>query len=103
VSVPEGHPDHCNLCRKRHGLPPLFVVDEPEPMPKKIPTRLFVVTGCHSCPNIKSERTEGAGDALDYTCKATGKTVAGYVEYASELRKNGDFPKWCPLKAATTK
>lgn len=68
-------------------------------------TRLFVVTGCHTCPNLVSERTPGAGYALDYFCKASrdkqGKLrgVDGYVEWESEKRKPGDFPNFCPLEA----
>ena len=70
------------------------------PPVKKLKKRLFVVTGCHKCPNEKAERTPGAGYALDHYCTAVTpkKIVAGYVEWPSEERKDGDFPKFCPLK-----
>lgn len=67
---------------------------------RKTKQKLFVVVGCHSCPNITSERTPRAGDAQDYYCTAVTPTemVDGYIEYPSERRKNGDFPDWCPLE-----
>ncbi len=66
----------------------------------KAKVRLFVVTGCHTCPSVSIARTPGAGDALDFYCNAVTpkRLVAGYVEYPSEERKPGDFPKFCPLK-----
>lgn len=67
-------------------------------MPPRKATRLFVVTGCMKCPNIKHERTPGAGYALDYFCEATGAKVAGYVEWHSEEPKDGEFPDSCPLR-----
>jgi hypothetical protein len=80
-------------------------------------TRLLVVVGCHGddtknilpCPFRMSERTEGAGCAEDYRCTAVfsknklGRVtkeyavIDGYVEYPSEMRKPGDFPRFCPL------
>jgi hypothetical protein len=64
--------------------------------------RLFVVNGCHSCPNIVVERTPRAGCAEDYYCTAVRprRKVDGYIEWDSEKRKDGDFPKFCPLPKA---
>jgi len=69
-------------------------------MTKKNFKKLFVVTSCHTCPNVRVSRTPGAGYAVDYTCSKTLQIVAGYVEWQSEYRKDGDFPKDCPLKTA---
>ena len=62
--------------------------------------RLFVVKGCHSCPNLKAERTRGAGYALDYRCTAVepSRLVVGYVEWPSEQQPDGEFPGFCPLE-----
>ena len=60
--------------------------------------KLFHVKSCHECPNVGNERTQGAGYAVDYFCKITGTLVAGYVEWQSDHRADGDFPKDCPLK-----
>lgn len=65
--------------------------------------RLFVVTGCTECPNCDVVRTPGAGDALDYRCKAvqykgSHRVIAGYVESGAEKPKIGQFPVWCPLR-----
>lgn len=56
------------------------------------------------CPNAYNERTPGAGYAVDWRCGASkpGKDgkhrmIAGYVEWDSELPKDGEFPDWCPL------
>lgn len=70
------------------------------PSSKRPPVRLFVVKGCHSCPNIRMERTPRAGYAQDYFCDAVSppKKVVSYVEWPSEMRKDGDFPPFCPLK-----
>jgi hypothetical protein len=65
---------------------------------KKLKVKLFEVNGCHSCPHVKDARTPGAGYALDFHCSLTGTMVAFYVEWPSEKRKDGDFPKDCPLK-----
>lgn len=75
-------------------------------MPAKKPQkRLFVVEGCHSCPNCVTNSTKPFGYALDYRCKVGPldknnrfPLIAGYVEWESEKRKDGDFPEWCPLK-----
>lgn len=82
-------------------------------------TRLLIIIGCHGndevppCPFRETERTEGAGYAQDYFCTATSKIekekgrgkwkkkvhrmIDGYVEWQSEMRKDGDFPDFCPL------
>lgn len=67
---------------------------------KRPPVRLFVVTGCHRCPNCEHSRTPGAGYASDYHCTAVTpkRLVDGYVEWPSEMREDGDFPSFCPLK-----
>lgn len=62
---------------------------------KKI--KMFIVEGCHSCPNIMNKPTDGAGYAIDYFCKKTGTKVAGYVEWERDKRNDGDFPEDCPL------
>ncbi len=72
--------------------------------------RLFIVTGCRSCPHKIVERTPNAGYAEDWFCKASRKQnitrtdhpkgyrkIAGYIEWPSEEPKDGEFPKWCPL------
>ncbi len=71
----------------------------------KLKTKLFVVTGCHApCPNRGEKLTKGYGYATDYFCKAVTDNsgehplIDGYVEWESEMRKPGDFPKFCPLK-----
>lgn len=56
-----------------------------------------MVKGCHSCPNIRESLTKGYGYATDYHCSETGTLLAGYVEWESEKRKDGDFPDDCPL------
>lgn len=72
--------------------------------------RLFVVVvvGCHGneetppCPLMHTERTQGAGYALDYRClgKQGHPMIDGYVEWPSEMHKEGDFPNFCPLTEA---
>ena len=64
---------------------------------KTVETRLLVLKNCADCPNIKTERTPRSGYAMDYICKITGSVVMGYIEWPSEMRKDGDFPKDCPL------
>lgn len=57
------------------------------------------VTNCMKCPSCKVERTEGAGYAFDFLCKAAdNKVIESYVEYKSEEPKDGEFPDFCPLK-----
>lgn len=67
--------------------------------------KLFVVRSCKDCPNSKTERTRGAGYAHDRFCLAVSpaKVVAGYIEWDSEERPEGDFPSWCPLTDALGK
>lgn len=74
-------------------------------MTKKKPTKLFVVTSCVECPNSTTERTRGAGYALDRMCTAVkgGRMIVGYVEWPSEDAQPGVFPKWCPLKEGPKK
>lgn len=72
-------------------------------------SKLFVVIGCHGddkvlpCPFRGQKATEGAGCADDYFCTGaknkdgTYGAIDGYVEWQSEMRKPGDFPKFCPL------
>lgn len=49
---------------------------------------------CDECPFCETKRTIGAGDALDFHCKAVGgRLITGYVEYMSELNP---VPIWCP-------
>lgn len=64
---------------------------------RRAKVKWFEVKGCMGCPNIRVERTPGAGYAVDYYCRPLGKEVCGYVEWPSEERKDGDFPEWCPL------
>ena len=48
---------------------------------------------CDECRFCSISRTEGAGYALDYFCKAANKKIASYVEYDDEIP---EVPKWCP-------
>lgn len=72
--------------------------------------RLFPVTNCRHCPNIKVLRGPG-GDSSDYVCSAVpghvgerhaevGRIVAGYVESFREGPQEGVFPRFCPLVPA---
>ena len=55
-------------------------------------------TKCDKCPYAKTERTPGAGYALDYFCsRKNGRKVAGYVEWDSDMPL---IPSWCPLYLA---
>ncbi len=63
-------------------------------------------TCCLECPFCQTKRTIGAGDALDFLCKAFPKyekVIAGYVEYDSELPQEGQIPDWCPFAEEKTK
>jgi len=75
--------------------------------------KLVVISNCiKQCPHVRTERTIGAGCADDYLCARTkapknqqhyreiGRHIVGYIEYPSELPKDGEFPKWCPLQEA---
>lgn len=69
--------------------------------------RLVVISNCtKQCPYVRTVRTKGAGYAEDYLCskaeKKDGKLrmIAGYVEWDSDLPKEGEFPEWCPLQEA---
>ena len=67
-------------------------------MPAPLKTKLYEVTNCKQCPNCDTQRTIGAGCAVDYICKAAkGKTIAGYVEWDRESPQDHVFPVWCPL------
>ena len=68
----------------------------------------MVISNCaNQCPYVLKRRTPGTGFAEDYLCSKTKattggtwadfRTIAGYVEWSSELPKDGDFPDWCPL------
>lgn len=66
--------------------------------------KLIVIERCcprskqPGCPNATNDRTPGAGYAVDWFCTAAAKRmIVGYVEWDSELPKDGDFPDWCPL------
>jgi len=67
--------------------------------------RIYPVKNCHECPACDSGLTKGFGYAMDYFCKLSPekdnkwgfKLVDSYIEWDSEKRKNGNFPKWCPL------
>jgi hypothetical protein len=90
-------------------------------MARKYPIRILKIKNCKECPHLDSGRTPGSGYAVDYYCKAAPidkpksddwrdgdvynphgfKIVDGYVEWDSERSKDGEFPKWCPLKKAS--
>jgi hypothetical protein len=54
------------------------------------------VKKCDKCPFHKTERTAGAGYALDYFCgKIDNKEITGYVEWESEMP---GVPEWCPFR-----
>lgn len=66
--------------------------------------KLLVITNCTAqCPHVVKVHTPGSGYAQDYLCRKARKKngeyrlIAGYVEWDSELPKDGEFPKWCPL------
>lgn len=86
-------------------------------MAKRVKTKTLKIKNCHECPHLDSDRTPGAGYAVDYFCRASPipgekswdwrktetynphgfKIVDAYIEWDSEKSKDGDFPKWCPL------
>ena len=61
-----------------------------------------------SCPYAGSERTKGAGYAMDYFCKLMPdpktehgfKETSGYVEWDGEINP---VPIWCPLMTVEEK
>ncbi len=53
------------------------------------------IKDCRGCPHMRSERTEGAGYALDFHCRLTGNLICGYVEYESEVKP---VPDDCPIR-----
>jgi hypothetical protein len=67
----------------------------------KVKVKMVPVINCMACSNCITERTEGAGYALDYFCKKSGKRIAGYVESYADGPQDYKFPKWCPLKGTT--
>ena len=73
--------------------------------------KLVVIANCIRCPHVTTERTRGAGCADDLLCKvskapmaqdhhAIGRLIRGYIEWPSELPKDGEIPEWCPLQTA---
>ena len=49
-----------------------------------------------SCPFLEISRTQGAGYAEDFFCKANNsKKICGYVEWESDIPL---VPDWCPFK-----
>ena len=51
---------------------------------------------CDQCPMCETNRTIGAGYALDYFCKAkNGERIAHYIEYDFEIPP---VPEWCPFR-----
>ena len=82
--------------------------------------RLCVVTGCMRCPNLQKLRTPRAACAEDLRClavptedpddiayygsaMAVGRLISSYIEWPSQLPKDGHFPAWCPLPKITKK
>ena len=64
------------------------------------PTAFIPVGRCDECPLHYTERTQGAGYAFDYHCKAcNGKKIVGYVEWDSEIP---EIPEWCPYRKENT-
>jgi len=75
---------------------------------------LIEIYSCRDCPHFETQRTRGAGCAMDWLCtvevndpnlrylddpstyKIT-RIIKGYIESASEEPK--DIPKWCPYRA----
>lgn len=89
-------------------------------MAKKYPLRILKLKNCHECLHCDSARTPSSGYAMDYFCKLVPiskpindrwqskdynphgfEHVVSYVEWPREMRQDGDFPKWCPLKKAS--
>jgi hypothetical protein len=55
---------------------------------------------CEACPYVKTERTKGAGYAIDYFCtRMDGKPVSVYMEIPSDMKP---VPDWCPIALNTT-
>lgn len=55
--TPEGHPDHCDLCRKRAGLSsptPKIIYEQPKPR---------VIGEPCTCPHCEALRAEHADEA----------------------------------------
>jgi hypothetical protein len=70
----------------------------------KTKTLTLEIRNCNECPNHDTKLTKGFGYAMDYICKAAGgKTIAGYVEWASDGPYDGKFPDFCPLPSKNVK
>jgi len=68
----------------------------------ELPSEVFLkLTRCEDCPQMKTERTTGAGLAYDWLCSlADDKKIKGYIEYPSEEPQT--IPDWCPLRSQTS-
>ena len=54
-----------------------------------------MLDSCKDCVMVRTERTQGAGYAIDYICTAIQpeRKAMGYVEWDSDLN---EVPEWCP-------
>jgi len=67
-----------------------------EALPKEVEIK-YVITSCNQCQFCKTERTPGAGYALDWFCeKNNDKQIAGYIEWSRDEPKR--IPEWCPFR-----
>lgn len=58
---------------------------------------ILEIKDCRGCPNVRADRTQGAGYALDYFCASMdNKKICGYVEWESDM---APVPDWCPARA----
>ena len=56
----------------------------------------YELKDCSTCPLVETDRTQGAGFALDYFCKACdNKKIVGYVEWDGDMVP---VPEWCPFR-----
>lgn len=63
----------------------------------KVNVVIEVKDDCRKCPYCTSERTIGAGYALDYFCThmpSKRRKIMGYVEYSNDIEP---IPNWCPF------
>lgn len=57
---------------------------------------IIKVQKCNECPFSKTERTQGAGYAIDRFCgPMSNKKVGGYIEWE---RDEPCVPEWCPYR-----
>lgn len=64
-------------------------------------SKVFIkIINCTVCPCCETDKTPGAGCAIDYFCafnRKNRKLLKGYVEWGSEEPQDHEIPDWCPL------